>query len=135
MATSTSVQTFMLTRLATTTGTVDLVVAGTKYDKQVGTPFVRFKLMPRESTINSVGAAFVQEIGGLAQIDCFYPGLRGTTDAEAMAQAIVTSFLPAVHLDSGDQIVFENVWTEGIREDGPTWLQVPVFVRWRAFRQ
>lgn len=132
MSTTASIRTWFETRLAAIEGIPDVAVQGTKYTPVAGEPWVRFTLLPAQSVNQSIGVNPVLELNGLAQIDVFYPPLRGVADAETTAQSIVTSFAPAVHLDSGDQIVIENVWVEAIREE-PTAVHLPVVVRWKAF--
>ena len=133
MSTNSTVRDYLVSVLEGVTDVPTVVVEGTKYKPAVNTPYVRFKLLPAEPGTASIGTNQVQELRGLAQMDVFYPGLVGTTTAEAMANAIVEAFFPAQHLDGSNQVVIDNTWMEAVREDA-AWLQVPVLVRWRAYR-
>lgn len=132
MSTTATVRKWFETKLEAIVGIPDVAIQGTKYAPTAGTPWVRFTLLPAQSNNQSIGSAPILELNGLAQVDVFYPPMRGIDDAETTAQSIVTAFAPAVYLDSGKQIVIENVWVEAIREE-TTAVHVPVVMRWKAF--
>lgn len=137
MATTTSITAFILARLTLVSGIPAIASEGVTYTKKLGTPWVRMKMLPNETINDSIGVNFVQTLSGLAQFDIFYsrnpaPDVA-ITSCRTVAEAIVTSFLPATHVDGSDQIIFDNVWVEASREE-TAWIQMPVMVRYHAFR-
>jgi hypothetical protein len=132
MSTTTTIRNALIAKLQQVPNLPELAIEAEKYSRTVGTPSVRFKLAPAQTFNDSIGANAILTLNGLAFIDVFYPALRGTADAEATAQAIVAAFSPQIVLDGTDQIIIEQCWVEASRED-PTFLHLPVVVRWRAF--
>lgn len=133
MSTTSTIRAALTELLETTPNLPELIKEGEKYTRTIGTAFVRFKLMPAETINNSIGNNPILSLRGLAQIDVFYPAMRGVDDIEVTAQSIITAMSPRVLVVAGQQIVIDGIWAEGIRED-PTFIQLPVVLRWRAFR-
>lgn len=133
MSTTTTIRAAVLAQLLTAEGLPDVAVEGVKYERKANVPFVRMTMMPSETINNSIGENFILQLNGLTQFSVFYPALRGVAEAEAVAQAIVDVFTPSILLDGAEQIVIDSVWISPIREE-QSWVQVPVVMRWRAFR-
>jgi hypothetical protein len=128
------IRTALVSMLKGVSGIPEVAEEGMRYDKKTGIPFVRFKLMPAETVNDSIGVNYTLILNGLAQIDVFYPGLKGVSTAEETVQKIIDAFAPGQYIVNNEQLIIAASWTETSFEDA-AWLRIPVIVRWRAFRQ
>jgi len=111
---------------------VSIAKEGERHEPVVGVAWVRVKLLPAETELLTVGPNPIEEISGLCQFDIFTSGARGLDLADVVAQDLIDSLSSQLlELDGVDgRLVTEAVWVEANREE-PTWIQTPLFVRWR----
>jgi hypothetical protein len=105
----------------------------TQITSQVKAAYSRATLLPRES-VSYGGQNGATEVGGLYQIDLFYPQGTGVAAANAMADSIVAAFKAAMFLTgSGVTVQIQQAWRDAGTTQGHFY-SAPVVIRWVSYQ-
>jgi hypothetical protein len=104
-----------------------------KFNPTPGTTWVRMTLLPGEQRPATAGLTPQVLYSGLFQVDVFAPEGDGAADADALADAIRSSYSPGDSFTSGSTVARIN-WSERAQgqADHP-WYRVSVTISWYTY--
>ncbi len=93
-------------------------------------PFVRFSIVPRETTNETLGTGSINREHGLANATVWHTRLGNSIDAGlSVAETIKDAFRQQIFNLTNNQLVINSSWIETAIHD-TTCVGVPVLIRW-----
>jgi hypothetical protein len=105
---------------------------GNLFSPVYGVPWARMTLMNNSRQPFSL-SGHSKIMGGLFQVDLFYPDNAGTATIDAVADAVVDVFPLDIHLIRGSTRVWINYAQRNPLLQQPDSIHAPITVAWRCF--
>lgn len=129
-----TIQSLLDDQLQTVSNLPTLQLENTANVGVAGQPFARATLLPRQATQLTVGINGSDSLGGLYQIDLFYPLNAGSAAANTMADAVCAVFGRGTILIEDDVRVVIRTASRLTAGRVEQFYSVPVVVEWLCVR-
>ncbi len=96
--------------------------------------YLRFYVMPSDTTPFGMGVGSVEDYSGILQIDIVFKVNSGMSEAEAIKSNIATEFQKGSYEEyNGTKVLFETLYpAKSMRDSDEAWMYIPVSIKFRC---